>query len=203
MWAGAHDRWKPEFATSCIKTLKEAHECVTAYPAATFIDQDGNSLGAISTAYDTRGVDYRVRPWLTAWLLISHYAYPFYGVHKTNAVKKIFIANKCIGPDIVALFELAFLGCTAYVSGLPLMEMRKNSDYGDWSAYLSKVYCSEDINPRDAIRDMRIAYWKAIKRRVKGFRGRLFNILCLLLYMPVLRKLAVVATAGTSNSSNH
>ncbi|MFC1665742.1 glycosyltransferase family 2 protein [Pseudomonadota bacterium] len=194
MWAGAHDRWLPSFGSSCILALQESPDNVTAYPAGEFVDQNGHSLGAISTAYDTRGVHNRIRPWVTAWLLQSHYAYPIYGVHRTEVISKVSLTNKCIGPDVVALFELAFLGCTVYVSGQPKIEIRQTNDYGDWSAYLERIYGSTEITTKQALRDMRSAYWKVIKKRVHTLKGKWFHLFCLFTFMPVLRNWSKKAT---------
>ena len=198
MWAGAHDRWHPEFALHCIIALEKSPAIVTAFPAAAFIDESGEFVAEIATAYDTQGLSDFVRPWVTAWLLTTHYAYPVYGVHRTEAIRTAFAAKKCIGADIVTLFHLAFLGSTAYVPGEPQIRMMKRHDYGDWKAYLQKIYGTSDLSYRQAIQDMRNAYLSVIAERIKPGKRRLLHWMLLWLFMPALRSWASMATKNVN-----
>ena len=194
MWGGAHDRLEPSFASRCIRALQQSPAIVSAFPSAVFIDESGESVSEIPTAYDTRGLSVLVRPWVTAWLLSTHYAYPIYGVHRTGAIREAFVPRKCIGPDVVTLFHLAFLGATAFVSGTPQIAMRMRHDYGDWDAYLGKVYGTARVSYREAVGDMRKAYSSVISTRTGLGRHRLLHWLLLSLFMPAIRNWASVAT---------
>ena len=193
MWAGAHDLWEPTFASRCIAALQESPDVVTAFPPAVFIDENDRVLEQVRTAYDTRGIGGLARPWITAWLVSAHYGYPIYGVHRIDEIRQALTAARCIGPDIVTLFALAFLGPTAYVPGPPQISLRKRHDYGDWGAYLTKIYGSRDVKYRQLVQDMRRAYLSVIRQRTKAGGLRMLHWMMLECFMPTIRGWAAAA----------
>lgn len=194
MWAGAHDRWAPDFASSCIEAIRRNHGCVSAFPTGTFMDDAGKLLDTIRTAYDTTGaMASHIRPWFTAWALLGNYAFPFYGVHLTKAITGVAGVPPCYGPDTVVLFELAFLGSTAFVGGPPRIFMRQRRDSGDWQAYFGKLYGTSDLTIHRVLLDTTRSYRSAIGRQANGLPDRAFHGIIHGLFSRELRRHVVQA----------
>jgi len=136
-FASGHDIRHESFIARCIEILEHDTSVVLCYPATRWLEPDGHLGDVMSGQPDTRGQSQASRFRTVLWGLGS-YAYPIYGILRTDALKKTSPMRIAVGPDVVLLHELALLGAFAAVPE-PLLYMRRLSDFGSWDHYLVKA----------------------------------------------------------------
>ncbi len=137
IFSAGHDGRSPELLSTCVPALEAQPNVVLAYPQALWMDSEGNSLGNIAGCIETRGMEPLSRLAMALWGL--GYAAPVYGLFKTDALKRGSIGKVMLAPDVLLLCELALLGEFAYIPA-PLLHMRRQPDFGSWSAYVGKLF---------------------------------------------------------------
>jgi glycosyltransferase involved in cell wall biosynthesis len=154
MWASCHDLWENNFVSSCLELISNHDKMILCCPNADWIDKNNNFLESIPAFPDTRGF-YRIeRCQLVLWGL--KYAYPVYGLFRSDALKKTNLFSNTIGPDIILLFELSFLGEFGFIPST-LFHIRRMDDYGSWDDYLRK-----SLNRTVDGIERRILFWKML-----------------------------------------
>lgn len=137
MWASCHDAWESGYISRCVEILEQESTVVLCYSLADCIDVDGNGLNLILRGPDSRGLDRISRCHVILWGM--QYAYPIYGLIRTNALKKTKLFSKIVGSDNILLFELSLLGELAQIPEA-LLHIRRLPDYGSWDAYIGKTF---------------------------------------------------------------
>jgi len=183
MLASCHDLWEPSFISHCMAVLRNNPSVGLCYASADWIDLTGKSQGSIFCNIDTRGLDRISRCHIVLWGL--QYAYPMYGMMRTDIFRKVNLGQFRIGADTIILFELSFLTEFAQVPEL-LFHVRKMPDYGSWDTYIEKCLNRKvsGLERRFLYWDMIIGYFKAINRQMSSIPARVFlmfsTLLCLL-----------------------
>jgi len=179
-FASGHDIRHESFIARCIEILEHDTSVVLCYPATRSLEPDGHLGDVMSGQVDTRGMSQASRFRSVLWGLGS-YAYPIYGIMRTDVLKKTGLARGPIGPDIVLLHELALLGTFAAVPE-PLLYTRRLADFGSWNHYLVKT-----IGPGGKKRSAWYLYGRMIYENLKTVAKHTKNpmlalslILCLL-----------------------
>src|SRR5262245_13501304 len=136
-FASGHDIRHETFIGRCIAILDHDTSVVLCYAAARWLEPDGHLGDVMSGQVDTRGLS-QASSFRTVLWGLGGYAYPIYGIMRTDALKKTSLLRCTIGPDIVLIHELALLGTFAAIPE-PLLYMRRLADYGSWKNYLVKA----------------------------------------------------------------
>jgi glycosyltransferase involved in cell wall biosynthesis len=133
IWASGHDIRHETFIARCIELLERDASVVLCYPTMRWLEPDGHLGDVISSRMDTRGMSQVSCVHTVLW----GDAYPIYGIIRSDALKRTGLMRNTVGPDVVLLAELAFLGAFAEVPE-PLLCIRRLSDFGSWTHYLVK-----------------------------------------------------------------
>lgn len=154
MWASCHDVWEPSYIAKCLEVLKSESAAVLCYSLADCIDVNGNDLNLILRGPDSRGLDKISRCHVILWGM--QYAYPVYGLIRTDVLKKTKLFSKTIGCDNILLFELSLLGEFAQIPEV-LLHIRKMPDFGSWDSYVEKCF-----NKQVGGLSCRLLFWEMI-----------------------------------------
>lgn len=136
MWASCHDLWEPVFLERCVEIMEVEPGVVLSYSLAGNIDTDGRKL-KLMRGPDTRGLSLMPRCQVVLWGL--QYAYPVYGLIRTEVLKKTRLGRPVIGSDLILLLELSLLGEFAQISEV-LLHIRQMPDFGSWDKYIEKCF---------------------------------------------------------------
>jgi glycosyltransferase involved in cell wall biosynthesis len=193
-WASCHDLWEPAFISRCVEFLERNPKVVLCYPLADWVDVNGDSLGLIGGNIDTRSLDRLSRCHVVLWGL--QYAYPIYGVIRTNVLRQARILRRTIGADAILLFELSLLGEFAQVPEV-LLHIRQMPDYGSWDNYIEKSFNRQlrGLSRRMLFWNMLCGYLQAVGRHIHKIPAKLLLmssvIFCVLVrYRGILMRLS-------------
>lgn len=184
MWASCHDLWERTFISRCMEVLKHESNVVLCCSLADYIDLNGNSLVVIPRMPDTRGFGLLSRCHVVMWGL--QYAYPIYGLIRTEALKQTKMFRTVVGSDIVLLFELSLLGEFAQIPEA-LLHLRRVSEFDSWDNYIERC-----LNKPIKGLSCRLLFWgmvfehqRAVASHIRGMflrLGLMFSVLvCMLL----------------------
>ncbi len=135
MWAGAHDRWSPDFISRCVSVLEADDNCALAYSSAQWLDENGSPGGVIPARMNLQQPSAFRRILSGIWLFDYH---AVYGVYRTSAVKRVSFNRGCLGPDWLLVLDLAGQGKVACIKDA-LLFMRQTSEFANWKVYFSKL----------------------------------------------------------------
>lgn len=135
-WASSHDRRERTFVSKCVAPLRDDSHVVLAFPLARWIDAADVVGAQIEPFSDTRHLVDAARVQVVLWSL--GYAYPVYGVFRTEALRRTSPRNRCIGGDLVRMAEVAVAGTFACVPET-LLYMRRQEGHEDWSRYIERL----------------------------------------------------------------
>jgi glycosyltransferase involved in cell wall biosynthesis len=108
-WCGADDTIEPRFIEACVAALTEHTDAVLAYPRTLLIDDAGEVVDRTSTHLAVDSPDRVVRfGHLLSALHMTHNA--FYGVMRTDAVRRVRPLRAMLAADRCLLAELALAG---------------------------------------------------------------------------------------------
>ncbi len=141
MWACDHDLWEPTFISTCMAVLEQDPGVVLCYPAADWINGDGESVGSVEGFLDTRGLHRAARSQVVLWGTPN--ALPVFGVMRRDAVSRVRLGLSAIAPDMIFLFELSFHGAFARRPEV-LFHFRRFGDEGSWARYIEKHFGRKD-----------------------------------------------------------
>lgn len=107
-WAGHDDIWKPDLLERCVQILDREPNVVLCYPKTTIIDQHGDFVEDYVDDFDLRSPEphKRLRPVIESNRLLN----PFYGLIRTDVLKKTVLVENYMSADKVLIGELALLG---------------------------------------------------------------------------------------------
>jgi len=183
MWASCHDAWEPGYISRCVEVLEQESAVVLCYSLADCIDADENGLNLILRGPDSRGLDKISRCHAILWGM--QYAYPIYGLIRSDALRKTKILKKRIGGDTILLFELSFFGELAQIPEV-LLHIRRLSDFGSWDAYIEKIFGKsiKGLQRRWLFWGMLSEYLSVVNRHIRNIPARVFlmfsTLLCIL-----------------------
>ena len=112
MFARGHEVLSLNLVEDCLRTLQENGESVLSFATTQWIDEQDNPMPDKPIAhFDTRGLDVVTRSALVFW---GNWEC-FYGLARTELLKRIRGHEEIIGNDTVSLLEKALLGSFAHV----------------------------------------------------------------------------------------
>ena len=113
MFARGHEILPENLVKDGIAVLESDPEIVLAFETTRWIDENDNILKDKHLCYfDTRGCDVVSRCALVYW---GKYEY-FYGLTRTQTMKKIRALEEVIGHDLIMLLEMALIGSFAHIN---------------------------------------------------------------------------------------
>lgn len=137
MWAAHDDLWEPTYVSRCVKAFGNNRRTVLACTRSRFVGSDGETVNVPLSSFDTRGLPLVARFNTVIWGI--SYAYQFYGLMRSSALRRVLPLNDTLGADHALLAELSLLGDFAYVPA-PLFHIRRPVDkWGDASEWVSAV----------------------------------------------------------------
>lgn len=136
MWASCHDRWDPKFIARFVEILESDPSVVLCFSRAAEIDHDGERIGPLRGKLDTRGMDRAMR---YSKVVRGICCYAIYGLFRTESLQQVLPAGPSLGPDALALAELAFFGTFAFVDE-ELFYLRRMSTSSNWKRYFNNLH---------------------------------------------------------------
>jgi glycosyltransferase involved in cell wall biosynthesis len=167
MWAGAHDRWEPNFISRCIEVLENEPSVVLCYTQAAWIGADGRLLEPILQHVDTRGLNKVARAHNIIWALSNNYM--FMGLIRSSALKHTQLLPEIIGPEIVLLSQLSLYGTFAYIPDL-LFYLRRTEGHGRLDIQAEKL--KRRVPKRWPVQ---IFYWEMVYHHLRVVRSLRFE----------------------------
>lgn len=107
MWAGAHDRWEPDYVGALVRRLNENPSVVLAIGKLLEIDESGRILKALPSAVDTRGFKLTDR---LSKVITGFVFFAIYGLIRMNALRKTNLFKPGYGTDSTLMAELSLQG---------------------------------------------------------------------------------------------
>ena len=107
-WAAYDDLIEPEFLAKCVEVMDQHPDAVLAFPRVKIIDQNGDLVENYIPEPDTARVEVHKR--FRNLLLYPHLSTQFYGLLRTDLLRKTSLHGNFPSSDEVLLIELGFQG---------------------------------------------------------------------------------------------
>lgn len=191
MWASHDDLWEPAFVSRCLKAFGHNPRTVLVYTRTWFVGSEGQVMKIPLPSFDTRGLPLVSRFNTVLWGML--YAYQFYGLMRSSALRRVLPLKDTLGADHAVLAELALLGDFAFVPA-PLFYIRRPVDKwgreGEWVDAVDEVTAKIDRHVTTR-RSALYIYWqmihnhlRAVNKHVRG-PGQVVLLASTLLCIPV------------------
>jgi glycosyltransferase involved in cell wall biosynthesis len=135
MWATGHDKWNKGYISKCIQKLEENPKASVCFSYRKYIDKDGDEIKLDKKKLNTLNNPKFIRFIKSIWILCDHV---FYGVIKTDKLKKTRGYLYVLGPDHVLRTEMAFQGEFAQIEE-ELLYMRIHREENQEEAELRRL----------------------------------------------------------------